>query len=159
MNSLTRHRTLGKLLMFAAVTILASASICASAAIATGPATTNAIRAEENRIADFYQAQQSYQERLKVGRERYNAKQENRARVVAAMVAELQSRRETIVIPHAGAAAVNPEQPPFEFRVSPALVLLAIGLVGSVYFLTRSKAAPQTRPVMDKALFARYKVE
>jgi hypothetical protein len=72
-------------------------SFRADAAISEGGKSTNAAIAEEHRIIQFNQAQQSYQEMLKVGRERYNQKQINRAKIIAGMSSELRGRQETVM--------------------------------------------------------------
>jgi hypothetical protein len=75
-----------------------SLSMPARAAISNGPMITNAVAAEEQRIIQFHQAEESYQEKLKVGRDRYNQKQMNRAKIIAAMSSELQARQQSVKV-------------------------------------------------------------
>src|SRR5580658_9585954 len=82
----------------ASILITCSVSMPAAAAISNGPNYTNAVDAEMQRILQFNEAEQSYQEKLKVGRERYAQKQRNRARIIEAMSSELQARQQTVVI-------------------------------------------------------------
>jgi hypothetical protein len=121
----------------------------ASAAVSQGPICTNAIVAKERRNARFFEAEQSFQEQLKVGRERYNEKQINRAKVIAAMSEELQARQQTVVIHRAGDPDDNTDQPVLPSRSFQAVVALALGFIGLVYYLKRLKLtlpAPRPRP-------------
>ena len=81
----------------AALFICASLSI--RAAISQGPILTNATAAEQRRIDEFYRAEQSFQLQRQVGQKRYDQKQADRAKVIAAMTAELHSRQQTVVMP------------------------------------------------------------
>jgi hypothetical protein len=143
------HRILKHSLMgMAAVLVTLAVSIRASAAISEGPKYTNAVAAEEQRILQFYQAEQSYQEKLKVGRERYDQKQVNRAKIIAAMSAELRARQQTVVIQPVAASDGNTDEPVSGSRPWLAVEVLAIGLIGYGYYLNRQRAqdaAGQTR--------------
>jgi hypothetical protein len=88
------------------VCLIAATEFRARAAIEGGPTLTNEIQAKERLQTQFFQAEQSYQEKLRVGRERYAKKQEQRAKIVAAMNSELEARRQMIVI-HSPAEADN----------------------------------------------------
>ena len=121
----------------------------AGAAISQGPICTNAVAAKQRRNSQFFQAEQSFQEQLKVGRERYNQKQIIRGKVIAAMSEELQARQQTVVIHHAGDPDENTEQPVLRSRPLQAVVVLALGFIGLGYYLKRLKPtspAPRPRP-------------
>jgi hypothetical protein len=78
--------------------IAVAASISAPAAISEGPTLTNAGAAARRRDLQFYEAQQSFEEKLKVGRERFRQKEANRARIIRAMDAEFQARQRIVGI-------------------------------------------------------------
>jgi hypothetical protein len=135
-----RHRTFTpKLLEMAATLVTLAMAIGANAAVSNGPKYTNAVAAEEQRIFQFYQAQQSFQEQLKVGRERYEQKQINRAKVIAAMSAELQAREQTVVISPASASDGNTEGPISGFGPWLAVTSLALGLGSLGCYLNRQR--------------------
>jgi len=117
-----------------------SMSIPASAAISNGPNFTNAVAAEEQRILQFHQAEQSFQEKLKVGRERYNQKQISRAKVIAAMSSELQARQQTVVIEPVAAPEANSDEPVSLFQPLLTAALLAVGLIGFARYRNRQHA-------------------
>jgi predicted type IV restriction endonuclease len=121
----------------------------AGAAIAQGPVLTNAAAAEERRIALFYQAEQSFQEKLKVGRERYQKRQLDRAKTIASMSAELEARRETVVIRPIEAPSVNPNMPVGWLHSSMAVAVLASGLLGFVSFLNRDRLQEMIMPDLE----------
>jgi len=124
----------------AALLITLALPMGAGAAIAGGPVYTNAIASKQNLDTEFYRAAQSYQEKLKVGRERYDQKQVIRAKIIEAMTSGLQAREETIVIP-TEAVRFNPDEGPVSWSVPAlAIIALAAGFVGaSVYYLNRSR--------------------
>ena len=149
---MTTHYCLGffrrRVTGLASVLITLALPVCARAAIAGGPVYTNAIASKQNLDTEFYRAAQSYQEKLKVGRERYDQKQITRAKIIEAMSAGLQAREETIVIP-TEAIRLNPDEGPVSWSV-PALVIIALaaGFVGaSAYYLNRARrrSTVQTR--------------
>jgi len=72
--------------------------IPAGALTSIEPRNTNAVVAEQQRFIQFYEAEQSFQAKLKVGRERYNQKQINRDKIIEAMSSELQARQQTVVV-------------------------------------------------------------
>lgn len=121
----------------------------AGAAIAQGPVLTNAAAAEERRIALFYQAEQSFQEKLKVGRERYQKRQLDRAKTIASMSAELEARRETVVIRPIEPPSVNPNMPVGWLHSSMAVAVLASGLLGFVSFLNRERLQELIMPDLE----------
>jgi hypothetical protein len=81
----------------ASALILLHVATPVQAAISNGQYPTNAVAAEEQRILQYHQAEQAFQEQLKVGKQRYEQKQLSRAKTIAAMSAELQSRQKTVV--------------------------------------------------------------
>jgi hypothetical protein len=123
-----------------ALLVILGLTLRAHAAISEGPKYTNAVVAEQQRILQFYQAEQSFQEKLKVGRERYNLKQVNRGKVIAAMSAELQARQQTVgvqpvVVPDAKTNEPVPGSGPWL-----AVALLAIGVIGFKYYQNTQRA-------------------
>src|SRR5580658_7949299 len=78
--------------------LLLAISMPVGAAIPVGPIPTNSVDAEQQRILQFHQLEQSFQEQLKVGKDRYKQKQLNRDKVVAAMSSELRARQQKVVI-------------------------------------------------------------
>jgi hypothetical protein len=111
----------------------------ARAAIAQGPKYTNAVAAEEQRIIQFFQAEQSFQDKLKVGRERYEQKQLIRSNVIAGMNAELQARQQTVAgVP---VAAANRKADELVSGSQPwlAVASLVMGIVGLACFLNRQR--------------------
>jgi len=126
-----RHRVFKlSLVGIASVLITLGMSIPAGAAISNGPNYTNAVAAEEQRIFQFHQAQQSYEEKLRVGRERYDQKQMNRAKIIEAMSSELQARRQTVVLQPVAAPDGPTEEQVLSFRSSLVVAVLAAVLVG-----------------------------
>jgi hypothetical protein len=137
------HRIITQSLAGIAATLtLLAGPICARAAISGGPKYTNAVAAEESRDTQFFEAEQSYQEKLKVGRERYDQKQIKRAQIIATMSAELQARQQTVVIEPVAAPAGNTEEPVSWFQPSTAVVVLVAGCIGLGFFLNRPKRKP-----------------
>jgi hypothetical protein len=154
MTSPRRHRIFGNSLMgMAGVLIALSISIPAGAAISNGPNLTNSTAAEEQRILQFHQAEQSYQEKLKVGRERYNQKQVNRAKIIAAMSSELQARQQAVVIQPLAAPDGNADEPVSSFQYSFGLAVLAIGLISFGLYRHRQRAldafGQKRQPISD----------
>jgi hypothetical protein len=111
----------------------------AGAAISQGPHYTNAIAAEQQRILDFYQAQQSYQEQLKVGQKRYDQKQAKRAQIIAGMAEELQARQQTVVIQSVAAADGHADGTVSGSGLWLAVAVLSIGLGGIGVYLNRQR--------------------
>src|SRR5580693_1810573 len=110
----------------AVMVAMPSATTC-PAAISNGSIiTNNAAAAEEKRILLFHDAQQSFEEKLKVGRELYNQKQENRAKVIAAMASQLEARQQTVVMQPVVAPDTDGEIP--ESGFSPFWAAFAIGV-------------------------------
>ncbi|HEX4121963.1 MAG TPA: DUF4357 domain-containing protein [Verrucomicrobiae bacterium] len=109
------------------------------ASVAVGPTYTNTTASEQRRLAQFYQAEQSFQEKLRVGRERYKQKQTERAKIIAAMSSEFQARQQTVVIQPLEPPRVNPDLPVGWFHSSMFVGVFAAGLLGFVSFLNRER--------------------
>ncbi|MGO8700477.1 MAG: DUF4357 domain-containing protein [Limisphaerales bacterium] len=138
-----RHRLLG----MAAILVTLSISIPVSAAISKGGNYTNAVAAEQQRLLLFDEAERSHQKQLQVGRDRYEQKQTNRARVIAAMASELQARQQVVVIhPAAAETRADADQPLVPVQPSLALAVLAIALIGFGYYRNRQRARNVQRP-------------
>jgi len=156
MTSPRLHRIFGPgLVGMAGILITLCMSIPARAAISNGPNLTNATAAEEQRILQFHQAEQSYQEKLKVGRERYNQKQVNRAKIIAAMASELQARQQAVVIQPLAAPDGNADEPDSSFQYSFGIAVLVIGLIGFGLYRHRQRAqdafGQKRQPISDLA--------
>jgi hypothetical protein len=135
------HRILSRILpALTAFLITLAMAIPARAAISNGPKYTNSVDAEQQRIAQFYQAEQSFQQKLKVGRDRYNQKQINRAKIIQAMSSELQARQLTVGSPAVPVHDKITVEPASEFRPSLVVAALAIGLIGLVWHRNRQSA-------------------
>ncbi len=94
-HSIARHN----LFWIGTVIFLLVSPTFAVAGISLGPNTNADPAAEEQRrIAQFYEAQKSNQEKLKVGQQRFEQKKVNRAKLLAAMTAELAVRQETVTL-------------------------------------------------------------
>jgi len=124
------HRLMG----IAALPVTLALSIHAHAAVPEGPKSTNAAVAEELRLLQFHEADQSFQEKLKAGRERYDQKQVDRAKVIRAMSAELEARQRAVGIRPAGDPDDYAGQTISRSRPSLAAAVLALGLIGFGYF-------------------------
>jgi hypothetical protein len=114
--------------------------IRARAAISEGPNYTNAAVAEQHRIAQFNQAEQSYQDKLKVGLARYNQKQIVRAKVIAAMSSELQARQQTIVIQPAATPYGTSDEPVGRSPPSLTVAALVVSIIGIGLYVNRQRA-------------------
>jgi hypothetical protein len=154
MTRLMRHRiSRHGLTGIAAVLITMAVSICASAAISGGARCTNSALEKERRNTQFFRAQQSFQEQLKVGRERYDQKQVIRARVIQAMAEELQARQQTVVIHQPGDPDDDPGPSVLASRPLQAVVTLGLGSIGLAYYMKRLKLAlPEARPQPKKSV-------
>jgi hypothetical protein len=135
-HRLFRHSLMG----IAAILVTLTVSIRAGAAISKGPDYTNAIDVEQQRILQFYRAEQSFEEKLRVGRERYNQKQINRAKIIAAMSSELQARQQIVVIQPVAAPDGNTDEPAGWFRPSLAVAALAVSFIGIGHYRKRLRA-------------------
>jgi hypothetical protein len=128
-------------------------SFPAGAAISNGPHCTNAVAAEQQRILQFNYAEQSFQQQLKVGRERYNQKQVNRAKVIAAMSSELEARQQGAVSQPLAAPDGKAAKPAGRSRLWLAVAVLAAVLGGLGYRLHRQRAqnepVQQPQPILD----------
>ncbi len=111
----------------------------ARAAVAQGPKYTNAVAAEEQRIIQFFQAEQSFQDKLKVGRERYEQKQLYRSNIIAGMNAELQARQQSVALVPVSAANSKADELISGSQPWLAVVSLVMGIVGLACFLNRQR--------------------
>jgi hypothetical protein len=143
-----------KLGVAAAVIILAS-SIGARAAISEGLTATNARDAELQRAAQFHQAEESYQEKLKVGRQRYDQKQVIRGKIIAGMASELQARQQTVMGQSPEGSYNDPSQSDGEAGSSWAVnaLVLAVTILGFAYYLGHRSpggvSVPKPSPIPD----------
>ncbi len=138
MSRLLCGRIFGPRLMgLAVLPVTLALSFHANAAVSEGTKSTNAAVAEERRLLQFNEAEQSFQEKLKVGRQRYDQKQVDRAKVIQAMSAELVARQRSLGIRPAGDFDDYTDQTISRSRPSLAVVVLALGLIGLGYFLTQ----------------------
>ena len=90
---------LSRLVWIGAISLAVLAPTSSRAGIALGPKTSDdPAEAEQRRITQFYEAQKSNQEKLKAGKIRYDQKLESRAKLLAAMSAEVAARQQTITL-------------------------------------------------------------
>lgn len=167
MTRLIGHRNCRRsLLGMSSVFVMVAMAFRASAAISEGPTSTNAAVAEEHRQMQFHEAELSFQDKLRVGRGRYEKKQMERAKVIQAMSAQLQARQAMVVIQpvgnpgdHNGPTIPNPGP-------SLAGVALALSFIGLGFYLKRlnqtSPAAPfpqaEPPPVSFRPVRAKYRI-
>ncbi|MEJ0090054.1 MAG: hypothetical protein WDM80_09965 [Limisphaerales bacterium] len=135
-HSIARH----SLSWIGAVILLLVSPTFAMAGISLGPNTNdNPAEAEQRRIAQFYEAQKSNQEKLKVGQQRFEQKKVNRAKLLAAMTAELAVRQETVTLQ----AAVVPNVEKTESSKWAGNLLgggvVGLGFLGFRYYLGRQE--------------------
>jgi hypothetical protein len=136
-----RHRIFMPSLMgIAAILVTLAMSIGASAAVSSGPHYTNSVAAEEQRILQFFQAEQSFQEQLNVGRKRYEQKQVIRSNIIAAMSAELQARQQTVMLGSVAGSDGNSETLASGVRPWLAVTSLAMCFGGLGCYLNRQRA-------------------
>lgn len=135
------------LMAMAAVVVSLAISFPARALISIEPRSTNAAVADEQRFLQYYQAEQSYQKKLKVGRDRYLQKQINRDKIIAGMSSQLQLREQTVV--NQTAAADDSGQPLSWFLPSLAFAGLAAGFVGFRHYLYHQPTPDQASQEQD----------
>jgi hypothetical protein len=105
------------------------------AAVALGPVITNAADEKQQQVMVDYEAQQSYREKLKVGLERYNQKQAQRAGILAGMAAQLHAQQKIVVFP-SGPATGNEAVKSVKWYLPPLfLILFAVILFGAGFLL------------------------
>jgi hypothetical protein len=129
-------------------------AIRAGAAISEGPVCTNAVAAKIRHDTQFYEAEQSYQEKLKVGRERYEQKQAVRAKVIAAMAGQLQARQQMVIIHPRSEPDRNTDETILHFGHSLALTAMVVGVIFFAIYLKRLNlnfSAARLRPKMASA--------
>lgn len=117
-------------MVMTAMMITMAMPIPAGALIAIEPKNTNAVVAAQQRFFQFYEAEQSFQAKLKVGRERYTQKQIIRDKVIEAMSSELRTREQTVVVEPVAAPDGNVDVPMGWVFPSLAVAGLAVILVG-----------------------------
>ena len=132
----------------AALLVSLAMSNRANAAVAQGPHYTNSVAAEEQRILQFFEAEQSFQDKLKVGRERYEQKQLSRSNIIAAMSAELQARQQTVAMEPVAASKRNTDELVSGSQPWLAVLSLAIGIVALGCF--RNRQQPQDEFVRQR---------
>jgi hypothetical protein len=99
-RSFLSHRVPGQYLMaIALLSISLAGTNQLSAAVALGPVIANAADAKQHQIMMEYQAEQSGREQLRVGKLRYEQKQQRRAAILAGMEAQLRVQQQLIVLP------------------------------------------------------------
>jgi hypothetical protein len=112
-------------------------------AIANGSLNTNSVAQKENLNLHYYEAQVSLQEKLKVGRERYEQKMTNRARVIAAMVGQFRARQEAVEYPKSAPLAEDISHAPGS-GLDPAIFIgvVAMGAIVCSWHFFRRKRKP-----------------
>jgi hypothetical protein len=154
------HSFFGMLL----VLIVMTGSLRVRGAISEGPKLTNAAAAKLRQDYQFYQAEQSYQAKLKAGRERYNQKQANRAKIVQAMTAEYQARQQTVVTRRRDEMEAEAALATQEATHMLLILLFGLGLIGFIYYarheiLEAVVALPmRPAPVPNRPVRVVYKV-
>jgi hypothetical protein len=121
------------LMGMAALLMPLAISMPVGAAIQVGPIPTNSVDAEQQRILQFHQLEQSFQEQLKVGKDRYKQKQLNRDKVVAAMSSELRARQQKVVIQPVKRPVVNTDASDASSWLFPIAAALSLGFFGFEY--------------------------
>jgi hypothetical protein len=119
------------------VVLVLAMSIPALAGVAVGSVLTNAADADQRRVAIFYEAQKSYQEKLRVGQLRYKMMQTNRANILAGMTSELAARQQVVVIPSTPASYAEKSEPQTWTGILLGVAVLGLGFLGFRYYLNR----------------------
>jgi hypothetical protein len=119
------------------VVLVLAMSIPALAGVAVGSITTNAADADQRRIAIFYEAQKSYQEKLRVGQLRYKMMQTNRVNILAGMASELAARQQMVVIPSTSASYAEQSEPQTWTGILLGVAVIGLGVLGFRYYLSR----------------------
>lgn len=101
-----------------------------NAGIAHGPQITNSVDAEQKRIMQFFDAEYSYQQKLRVGKERYVQRQAERAKVVAGMAAQLKARQQLFVSPPRSDYVDSTQEQTDWYEVSPGGAVFLLSLIG-----------------------------
>ena len=139
---LGRFWVVGLLLMLATPTAVV-------AAISEGPIPKNAYEEQKRHDLLVYEAKLSFEEKLRVGQERYKQSQTNRAKIIAGMAAELQARQQVVVVQPSAAPSVMAGPPIKGLKPLLAVVILAIGFFCFGYFLyvnrEREPVAPKPK--------------
>jgi hypothetical protein len=144
-----RHSLTG----LAAVLVALAISIRANAAVAEGTFITNAAAAEEHRALQFHEAEISLQDKLRVGRERYEKKQVERAKVIEAMSSQLQARQQTVAIHPMGVPGATNDQTDSPSGPSLAAVMVAVMVavcfIGMGHYWKRANQTSSAPPFLD----------
>jgi hypothetical protein len=136
-----RHRIFaGHLMRIAVILVTLIMTNGASAAVSEGPNYTNAVVAEQRRIAQFHQAEDSFQEQLRAGRQRYHQKQITRAKIIAAMAEELQARQQAVGVQPSAASHRSTDEPVLGSGFWLALASLVLGGGGLRWSFNRQRA-------------------
>jgi hypothetical protein len=120
----------------AAVLSTLAMSFSAGALISSEPRPTNGVVAEQQRFMQFYDAELSFQKKIKVGQERYTQKQIDRGKVIEGMSSELRARQATVV----NEAGPTPDDGPplWGWLPSLAMAVLTVGYVRRSYLNSQS---------------------
>ncbi len=125
------------------VSVLAMAlfvSVHAMAAISQGPTPENAVEEQQRRKLLFDQAILSGQEKLRVGQERYDARQAYRAKLLDTMNAQVQARQQVISIQPASTAPIVLFEPSHWLKpMLTGLLLLVIFICVRYLHLSRKR--------------------
>ena len=128
----------------AAMLITLVPSFRAIAAIPVAAPTHDPVIDERERLAVAFRAQQSHEEKLKAGQERYNQRQLDRTKTAAAMTAQLEARRKVVEVRptsqgrgHVEESVVAP--PP---HLIDSVLAISIGIILFGFYLNRMKSRP-----------------
>jgi hypothetical protein len=144
------HRTLslGRIWMVGLLLML-SMSTAVVAAVSQGPTPKNPYEEKKRRDMNFYEAKQSFEDKVRVGQERYNQSQTNRAKIIASMAAQFQARQQIVAVEPSTTAAVKPRPPIKGLKPLLAVLILAGGFFGFGYYLyvnrEREPVAPKPK--------------
>jgi len=137
-RSFLSHCVFGQSLAVVAVLLIALAGTCRlGAAISLGPAITNAAE---------YEAEQSNREKLRVGKLRYEQKQQRRAAIVAGMEAQLRVQQQLVVMPPRPAPGSEAAVPSIWHFPPMVFAILAVILLGAGIFLKYLRSQQSKTP-------------
>lgn len=108
-------------------------SLSSLAAISEGPKPKNAVEEQQRQKLLFDQAILSNQEKLRVGQERYDARQVHRAKVLQTMTAQLEARQQAIAIQPVATAPVLIFEPSHWLKPLLTLLLLLVIFICARY--------------------------
>jgi hypothetical protein len=132
----------GRPTWFVALFVLSALALSAGAAVSLGPKIEPGTNEAARRAMQFYDAQQSNERKLEVGRKRYEQRQAARATAIKAMATELEVRQQTVVIQPKPAESADQSQ---QEQVSGpgllwVLLAFAVAFLGLRYFQNRQLA-------------------